>query len=158
MPIVLVRIDDRLIHGQVVESWIPYVKAEHVAVVSDEAAADPIQKSLMRLALPEEIGLEVMKVSEASAALRERRWEARRTMILVPGPREILALVQAGAAVGSVNVGGLHYSAGRVQLGRVIFLNDEDRFALKELSGRGVALEGQAVPTDSKMNVAQLLS
>ncbi|MBI3548810.1 MAG: PTS sugar transporter subunit IIB [Elusimicrobia bacterium] len=157
MPIALVRIDDRLVHGQVVESWIPYVRADRVAVVSDAAAKDATQQMLMQLALPEHMSLEVLSVEEAPAFVAAAESEAGRLLVLAPGPVEVLALLRGGARFGAVNVGGLHYSAGRVQVGRVIYLCEADRRALEEISALGVRLEGQAVPADAKMDIGALL-
>ena len=158
MSVELVRIDDRLVHGQVVEAWVPHVKAGLVVVVSEAAAEDATQQALMRLALPDAIGLKVLRPGEALAFFKSPECERARTLVLLPSPREALALVDGGFAVKTINVGGLHYSAGRMQLGRVIFLSDEDRRTLNELAQRGVVLEGRAVPSDRRLDLATLLA
>lgn len=157
MAIVLVRIDDRLIHGQVVESWIPYLKAAEIVVVSEEAFADETRKTLMRLSLPEEVGLKVFGVSAAAAYLSGTKESPKRIMVLVPGPGEILALLSAGMGIEAVNIGGMHYSAGKMQIGRALFLSEEDSRNLREIASKGVKLEGRGVPSDKAMNLAQLL-
>lgn len=157
MAIVLVRIDDRLIHGQVVESWIPYLKATEIVVASEEAVADETRKTLMRLSLPEDVGLKVLGVSAAIAYLSENKESSKRILVLVPGPGEMLALVSAGLGIEAVNIGGLHYSTGKMQIGRAIFLSEEDSRNLKEIAAKGVKLEGRGVPSDKEMNLAQLL-
>lgn len=157
MPVELVRIDDRLVHGQVVEAWIPYVKAELVVVVSKAAAEDETQQALMGLALPDRIALKVLAPGEALAFFRSSEREGRRTLVLVPSPKEALELVEGGLSLKTINVGGLHYSAGRIQLGRVIFLSDEDREQLRRISQRGVVLEGRAVPSDKRLDLAALI-
>lgn len=157
MPIALVRIDDRLIHGQVVESWIPLVKADAVCVVSNVAAADETEKALMALAIPEGVRLEILSVSDAVRLLCTET-SSRRILVLAPSPKEVLALLEGGVQFTQVNVGGLHYSVGRVQLGKVIYLSDEDRNALRKISIRGVTLEGRGVPSDEPMDMAPLLA
>ncbi|MBI4423112.1 MAG: PTS sugar transporter subunit IIB [Elusimicrobia bacterium] len=158
MAVELVRIDDRLVHGQVVEGWIPFLRADAVVVASQAAAADPTQVALMQLALPDAIALAVLSPRDAAAHLASPDCAQRRVLVLVPAPAEALALLDAGFPLKQLNVGGLHYSAGRVQLGRVIFLSDEDRQALRTLAQRGVLLEGRAVPTDRKLDLAGLLA
>jgi mannose/fructose/N-acetylgalactosamine-specific phosphotransferase system component IIB len=148
MPLALVRIDDRLIHGQVVEGWLPALGVSRVIVVSDSAAEDDLQKGLMRLALPEGIALEVMGSAEAGPAVKEAARSEEKVMILAPGPAEILALCRAGVPLGCVNVGGLHHAAGRIRIGRAIFLSDEDQGALEEIAQAGVRLEGRSVPAE----------
>jgi len=129
MPLVLVRIDDRLIHGQVVEGWVPFLKVDIVIVVSDAAAADEIQTALMKMALPPSVGLLVLPVGEAAASLKSPHLAQRSALVLVPGPAEALALVEKGLKVDLVNVGGLHYTVGKVQLRRALFLDEKDRIA-----------------------------
>ena len=158
MGVELVRIDDRLVHGQVVEGWIPHLKIQRVVVVCDQAAQDETQQALMQLALPESVELRVLSTGEAAAYLAAEACSKARVLVLVPSPREALALLEGGVAFKSLNVGGLHYSAGRIQLGKVIFLSEEDRRTLRELARRGVVLEGRAVPSDRKMDVAGMLA
>lgn len=157
MGITLLRVDDRLIHGQVVEGWVPFLKVDLVVVVSDAAAADEIQTALMKMALPPTVGLLVLPVSEAAASLASPQLAARKALVLVPGPAEALALVEKGLAVDRVNVGGLHYTVGKVQLGRALFLDEKDRLALRALAAKGVRLEGRALPGDAEEDLTAAL-
>ncbi|MFA6315792.1 MAG: PTS sugar transporter subunit IIB [Elusimicrobiota bacterium] len=157
MPIALFRIDDRLVHGQVVEGWLPHLKAVEVVVVSDAAAKDETQSLLMRIALPDEVGLKVLRVDEAVPYLDSCSAAAHRVLVLAPGPRQILGLLERGMRMETVNVGGMHYSAGKVQLGKAIFLSDEDKQALSEIGRRGVRLEGRAVPGEPEADLLELL-
>ena len=77
--------------------------------------------------------------------------------MLAPGPREVLALLDGGVKFDAVNVGGMHGGAGRVRLGKMIFLSEDDRLALRAIADRGVVLEGRAVPSDSAWDVRELL-
>ena len=105
MALALIRIDDRLIHGQVVEGWLPVLGASRIIVVSDAAAADAMQRQLMRLALPEAVALDVLPVSAAVAAVRAAAAAPEKALVLAPGPAEILALLEGGLELESVNVG-----------------------------------------------------
>ncbi len=157
MPLVLVRIDDRLVHGQIVAGWIPHLRAELVLVACDAAAANATQTTLMRLALPDRVGLEVLAVAAAARHEALRTGGAARTLVLAPGPQEVLGLLEQGAVFDRVNVGGLHYSAGRVQLGKAIFLSEADKFALRQINGRGVKIEGRALPQDREMDMLEMI-
>lgn len=152
-----VRIDDRLIHGQVVEGWVPHLKARRIVVVSDAAAADETQRMLMRLAVPDEIGLEVLSTEEARARAGVLSADESRLLILCPSPHEALSLLKAGLKAPSVNVGGMHYSVGRMMIGRAIFLAEEDRDALRAIVGLGVELDARAVPAEKGIALAQML-
>jgi len=157
MGVTLLRVDDRLIHGQVVEGWVPFLKVDLVAVVSDAAAGDEIQTALMKMALPPSVGLLVLKVADAPAALAAPQLAQRSALVLVPGPAEALALVEKGLGVDRVNVGGLHHTVGKVQLGRALFLDEKDRLALKSLKAKGVRLEGRALPGDPEEDLSAAL-
>lgn len=157
MAIVLLRVDDRLVHGQVVEGWLPTLKADLVAVVSDAAAADPVQTALMKMALPPATGLLCLTVAGAPAALNAPAAAGRRVLVLVPGPAEALALLEKGVAVDRVNVGGLHFTVGKVQLGRALFLDEKDKKALLAIAARGVRVEGRPLPSDPEEDLAAML-
>lgn len=157
MGIALLRVDDRLVHGQVVEGWLPSLKADLILVVSDAAAADPVQAALMKMAMPPAVGLLVLGVAAAAEALASPQLTARRALVLVPGPAEALALLQKGVAVDRVNVGGLHFTIGKVQLGRALFLDEKDKEALRAIAARGVRLEGQPLPSDPEEDLAVML-
>jgi PTS system mannose-specific IIB component len=157
MAIALLRVDDRLVHGQVVEGWLPSLKADLVVVVSDAAAADEVQSALMKMALPPAVGLLVLSVADAPAALASPGAAARRALVLVPSPGEALALLENGVVVDRVNVGGLHFTVGKVQLGRALFLDEKDKAALRAIAARGVRLEGRPLPSDPEENLAPML-
>jgi len=154
---VFIRIDDRLIHGQVVEAWFPLLKPQAVVVVSDTVASDPVQTSLLSIALPEGVELFVEKTTHASRRVLELAGAGRRVFVLTPSPHEALALLEGGVEVRSVNVGGLHYAAGKVQLGKAIFLSREDREALMRIAAKGVGLEGRALPQERPRNLLELV-
>lgn len=157
MAIELVRIDDRLVHGQVVVGWVPHLHATEIVVVSEPAAKDPTQIALMRLALPEGVLLRVLGFKDAARYLAGEEARAQRILVLAPGPLEVLGLLDQGAAFESVNVGGLHYTAGRIQVGRAIFLSDLDRAALREIAARGVRLEGRAIPSERALDILRFI-
>ncbi|HAM34376.1 MAG TPA: PTS mannose/fructose/sorbose transporter subunit IIB [Elusimicrobia bacterium] len=156
MQIALVRIDDRLIHGQVVMGWIPHLKVEVVIVAADAVASDQTQTALMQMAMPAGVELLTLSVEQAARRLCDTQ-DRRRVLVLTPGPLEALRLLDQGASFQSVNVGGLHYTAGRVQLGKAIFLSPEDREALRAIALRGAALEGRALPDDATLDVLEML-
>ncbi|MDX6768234.1 MAG: PTS sugar transporter subunit IIB [Elusimicrobiota bacterium] len=155
MAVELLRIDDRLIHGQVVEGWLPHLKAEHVVVWS---GGDEVARALMQMAMPPAVTLEVQPAAAPLlSALADGPAKSKKTLVLVPGPAEALALLEGGLSVAVVNVGGLHYNAGKVQLGKALFLDDADRRALAGIARRGVRLEGRALPSDPAEDVAAAL-
>lgn len=157
--IILYRVDDRLVHGQVVEGWVPHLKAEELAVVSDEISGDEMRRAIMRFATPEGVDLKIMTVAEASAYLPEAAKSPRKVLLLLPGLAEALALSGKGLPIPSLNIGGMHYSAGKnLSIGKAIFLNDEDCAALKALSASGIRIEGRGVPSDSPLDLMEAIA
>lgn len=155
--IALLRIDDRLVHGQVVEGWLPHLRAEAVLIVSDSAAQDEMQQALMRMALPPSVELIVLTVEKARALAPALAGDRRRILILTPSPAEALALVESGLAVDRVNVGGLHFTVGKVQLGRALFLDKVDETALRGLVDKGIRLEGRSLPSEKTEDLGAIL-
>lgn len=151
-----IRIDDRLVHGQVVEAWVPHLKASHVIVVSEQAAGDDTIFALMRMALPDKTALSVLTIEQAAGFMKDPPKDEN-VLVLVPGPEEALKLLEDGAKFTSINVGGLHYSAGRVQLGKAVFLSSADIKALRAIADRGVALEGRGLPGDVEDDILALI-
>ena len=157
--IILYRVDDRLVHGQVVEGWVPLLHAEELAVVSDEIAGDEMLRTIMRFATPEGVDLKIMTVAEASAYLPEAAKSPRKVLLLLPGLAEALALSGNGLPIPSLNIGGMHYSAGKnLSIGKAIFLNDEDCAALRALSASGIKIEGRGVPSDSPLDLMEAIA
>lgn len=157
--IILYRVDDRLVHGQVVEGWVPHLRAEELAVVSDEIAADEMRSAIMRFAIPEGVELKIMTVADAASYLPEAERSERRVLLLLPGLAEALALSRSGLKIPSLNIGGMHYSAGKnLSIGKAIFLNDDDCAALKALSSAGIGIEGRGVPSDKPLDLMGVIS
>ena len=157
--LILYRVDDRLVHGQVAEGWVPHLKADELAVVSDEIAADELRRDIMRFATPEGVDLKIMTVEEAAVYLPEAEASKRKVLLLLPGLEEALALLGKGLKIPALNIGGMHYSAGKnLSIGKAIFLSDQDCAALKTLAGAGVAIEGRGVPSDTPVDLIAAIS
>ena len=157
--IILYRVDDRLVHGQVVEGWVPHLHAEELAVVSDELAGDEMRRAIMRFATPEGVDLKIMTVDEAAAYLPEAQASRSKVLLLLPGLAEALALSGKGIKIPSLNIGGMHYSAGKnLSIGKAIFLSEADCSALRELSSAGIAIEGRGVPSDKPLNLMEAIA
>jgi mannose/fructose/N-acetylgalactosamine-specific phosphotransferase system component IIB len=157
MGVELVRIDDRLVHGQVVEGWLKALRINHIVVASDEVEADETQKALYLLAVPHGVQLTSAKVMAAAQAWRASRWKDDRVLVLTSTPEDTVRLLEAGAPIKSVNLGGLHYRAGRVQILKGISLDDQDVRALKTLAARGVLLEARPLPLDEPVDMTHYL-
>ncbi len=145
MSWVLHRLDDRLIHGQVLVAWGARLSPQRIVIVDDDVAASEWERQLYTDAAP---GIEVRVVGVAQAA-SEYAAEAGApgsAFLLLRGLPAALALVEAGAPIERFNVGGLHHAPGKTKVGEYVYLDDTDRAAARALHARHVQLEVQDVP------------
>lgn len=157
MPIILTRIDDRLIHGQVVEGWLKVIRVDHIAVVSDQVARDKVQQALLGMAVPCNIKVTNLPVDDAAQKIKDAFFEKDRVLLLLSRPQDVLRLLQAGVKLASVNVGGMHYAQGKRQILRNLCVDDGDLDALRQISKLGVELEGRVLPSDDRINIMDVL-
>ncbi len=157
MSVELLRIDDRLVHGQVVEGWVKALRINHIVVASDSVDCDETQKALYFLAVPHGVQLSCLSIAEAANAWKSNRWKQDVALVLVSTPKEALDLLNSGAPIKSVNLGGLHYRAGRVQVLKGISLDDQDVAALKSLASKKVVLEARPLPLDEPVDMSLYL-
>jgi PTS system mannose-specific IIB component/fructoselysine and glucoselysine-specific PTS system IIB component len=147
VTIALYRIDDRLVHGQVVIGWGQPLKAGFIVLVDDAVRASPWEQELYRMGVPPNVELISASVSEAVARLPE--WDADpRVGIVVAGDvATATALTENCHAVKRINVGGVHHRPGRTERLRFVYLTDAEAEQLKRLAARGIEVTAQDVPT-----------
>lgn len=155
MGILLIRIDDRLIHGQVVAGWVKAIRANHVMVVNDKVAGDTMQKVLLGMAVPGNLKLSVLTIADATVKLKMDIPDDDRLMVLLNSPTDALELVKRGVQVKSINVGGIHFCEGKKQILKAVCVDMVDIQALYELDHCGIELEGRIVPTDERINIME---
>ena len=158
MPIVLSRIDDRLIHGQIVEGWLRGIQADCIIVVSDEVAKDKMQQTLLSMAAPTHIKVKCLSIFSGSEKLQDGSFEEDNVLLLFSCPQDVLSLVKSGVGLKSVNVGGMHYVTGKKQILRNLSIDESDVAALKELNSLGIELEGRVLPNDERISIIDVLN
>lgn len=157
MSLLLYRIDDRLIHGQVVVGWGQPLGIRFIVLVDDEVAASEWERELYRMAVPPEVDLHFNTVREAVGALPQYRADPRPGLLVTGTIDAMRQLVESGG-VSQVNVGGLHSRAGRVQRLRYVFLTPHEEEALSEIQKRGVPVVAQDVPGARPISLANVLA
>jgi PTS system mannose-specific IIB component len=149
----LVRIDDRLIHGQIVIAWSKAIPVERIVVIDDQTAHNLIHKILLETVSPPGVGLSIFDVTQGIQWLRKNCFPEEKVLLLVTKPATILALVESGLGISKVNVGGMSFSPGKTQLTKTVAIDDTDKHAFKELHKRGITLQIQIVPTDIPLDL-----
>lgn len=155
MPVVLARVDDRLLHGQVVEGWTPYVQADTIVVVSDTVCLEKDRCRLMQLIVPDHIELEVVPL-EGLGDLLKRLGESK-TLLLFAGLDDVLSVLECGVDLDSINVGNLHNIKGGTEVTPSVYLNTRDLEALRRLVHKGIVVEAKEVPDGDSLDLALCL-
>lgn len=146
-PTLFARIDDRLIHGQVVVGCCEPLDAHRILVVDDEMAEDSFQQRIYAAAVPPDIAVEFLSVDDAAARLRELVGRSPTTIIVLTADCLTMArLVREDVGLNRVCVGGLHYREGAVEVWPGFFLDAENRDALREIAAQDVEVVVQSVP------------
>lgn len=150
----LVRVDNRLIHGQVVEAWLPHLKVSRVVVADDEAASSPLIRAAMALAVQSAVEVRVEPLAEVDFAALSQ--DGVRTLVLL---RDVAAVPFAkahGLALEHLNLGNVHFGTGRRQVSPSVFLAESELRTLQGLASEGVRVEARAVPAEKPVELADL--
>lgn len=157
MSLVLCRIDDRLIHGQVVIGWGLPLGVDRIVLVDDTVAASAWEQELYRMAVPPEIEVVFVSVAEAARHLDEWEHDAHRGLLLTGDIASMAALHAAdGTAVHHVNLGGIHHRPGRIERLPYVYLTEEELRALRALEAAGARITAQDVPTAPRVALGDL--
>ena len=157
MTLVLNRIDDRLIHGQVVVGWGQPLDVEFIVLVDDAVAASDWEQDLYRMGVPPEMEVRFHSCADAVHAIDGYRTEQRLGILLTGDIATMRCLVEQGG-VREVNVGGIHHRAGRTQHLRYVFLTPEEGEALRQLGQLGAVVTAQDVPAARAVPLEELLT
>jgi mannose/fructose/N-acetylgalactosamine-specific phosphotransferase system component IIB len=158
--VALIRVDNRLVHGQVLEAWLPALDAHGVLVADDEAAGNVLARSAMALAIPPKVQFQVVKVSAAAQLLRPggKGVSGVRTLLLVRDVRDALALHEQGVPIPRLNLGNVHFANGRRQVAPSVYLDAGEMEALSRIASRGTEVEARAVPAEHPTSLSTLES
>jgi len=157
MSLVLIRIDDRLIHGQVTVGWGSYLNPDRIILVSDEVARNDWEKELYKSCVPYNITVSILSVDEAAASLGDAASADERVIMLVESPSDIVGLIERGAAFQQVNIGGMHYKSGKKKILPFVYVDENDIGDFKKIMEHNVELVCQELPQSKKTSLAALL-
>jgi mannose/fructose/N-acetylgalactosamine-specific phosphotransferase system component IIB len=158
MPIVLFRVDDRLIHGQVVVGWGRPLGVNRIVLVDDQVAASAWEQDLYRMAVTPEVEVEFVTMGDAAERLRDWKSDPRRTLVLT-GDLETMAALHAAdpVTVHRINLGGIHHRAGRRERLPYLYLTDEEITRLEAVEAAGAAVAAQDLPTSPSVTLKALV-
>lgn len=155
MKKVLFRIDDRLIHGQVVVGWARYIEAGRIVVANDRLSGDETQRMLYQMVASPELSIEVHTVEEAARLALRRDVADVNIIFLFENPPDLLRFARLGVSIKSVNIGGMRHSEGKRQIHEAVFVDREDHRLFHTLKAMGIYMEIRMVPTDQSLDLMQ---
>jgi len=147
--LVLVRVDDRLLHGQVALNWVKALNPERIVIADDALARDPLGRAAIEAAAPPDVALRVGTIHQAAAMLENTASAPGRTIVLLRDPAGARALHDAGVAYPRLNLGALGWAPRRARIGPQVYVSREEWEALQSLVQAGVDVTIQALPSDA---------
>lgn len=158
MPnILLTRIDNRLIHGQVATQWNGTIGANLILVANDKVAGDKVRQGLMDMAAPNGVATRYFTLQKTIDIIHKAS-PNQKIFIIAENPEDVLTLVEGGVPIKKVNIGNMHMAEGKRQVATTVAVNDEDVAAFKKMQDLGVELEIRRVPTTPVESTSKLFS
>jgi PTS system mannose-specific IIB component len=144
----LVRVDNRLVHGQILEAWVPYLKASCIVIVDDDVASDFFRETVIRMAVPRDVRVVISNL--ADFAENHRRYCSResKTIVLFSRMADALSAYRSGYAFKTLNIGNIYSDSCKVCCTPSVQLSDQDLQDIGELRKMGVRMELRRVPRE----------
>lgn len=154
--IVFTRIDDRLIHGQVMTAWVHETKANEIVIIDNEVVKDDFLKMIMTSSAPAGIKVLIFGEEDAISYLKEDA-DSNKLIVLSKTPNIILDIIDGGVSIDKLNVGGMGARKDRTQLYRNISVSDEERKCFREIIEKGTDIFVQVIPEEKRVDIKQYL-
>jgi mannose/fructose/N-acetylgalactosamine-specific phosphotransferase system component IIB len=158
MSIVLFRVDERLIHGQVVVGWGERLNADRIVVIDDEIAHSAWEQELYCLGVPPSMEASFTTVADACRMVPLWNADSRRVIVLVRAIAPLEAIAEGDSLANiEVNLGGLHHAPGRERVLPYLFLSTDDRQSLRRIGARGITVTARDLPTTRPVPLSELV-
>lgn len=157
MTLGLLRIDDRLIHGQVATRWVKETGVTRIIVVNDRVAEDKMRTNMLKQAVPSGVRAHTVSVDKMVRVYNNPDYANEKVMLLFTNPGDVYKLHMRGLPIETVNIGGIAFKEGRTMLDMSVSVDQEDVRAFEALDQQGVELEVRQVASDNKVRLMDLL-
>lgn len=158
MDIALVRVDNRLIHGQILEAWVPFTKSSIIIVVDDHVASDFFRETVIKMAVPREVEVIISNVEDFANHFNFRRGQGRKAIVLFSAIADALRAFQGGFAFDRLNIGNVYCDECLKQCSPSVMLGEEDVKTIRILMDQGVNIDVRCVPREKPANMRELLT
>ncbi len=158
MTTVLYRVDDRLIHGQIIAAWVPYTRATRIVVADNQIPGNVLQSKILRMAAPPRLRVEILSVRQAVTFMAQQRsGPGLLTIMLFVGLEAVAQAIEEGLYLTELNLGNIHNAAGKLQIADSISLDQSEIACLRTLQKQDLKITIQSVPTAPAIDVFTLL-
>lgn len=148
MPnILLTRVDNRLIHGQVGVTWVNHLGANLILVANDKVAGDPVQQNLMEMVLPDAIQTRFFTI-EKTIKIINKAADRQKIFLVCKTPQDALRLIEGGVPIKHLNIGNMHFSEGKEQIASTVSLDNDDKKTIRKIIDLGIKVEIRRVPDE----------
>lgn len=155
--IVFARVDDRLIHGEVVTAWTPSYSINHIIIIDDIVASDPFQKRILKALAPTKVRVDAFTVEEGIKELNKPYNEKERVLLLTKTPISYARLVEGGIELPQVNLGGMGIRDARKPFIKNVACDEEEIAAIRQMVDKGIHVFYQLVPEQRLIEITNLL-
>ena len=151
------RVDNRLVHGQIISTWMPHLRPKMFVIVNDSAPSNELQMAMFRMAIPNDIELKACTIEDAVPVLNALRHTQTSVLVLLETVEDAAKLFSAGHAFSMLNIGNVHHMPGRRSFTNAVFLGDSDVDTLRNLFSRGVHVEIRTLPKEIPIDLKRAI-
>lgn len=145
-----IRIDNRLIHGQIIATWTPHLKVSRFVIANDALTQDALRMRMLRMVVPQDIALDMLSVEAAGEWLSAHQNDNQSVMVLIENCADAIKLYK-GYKFTQLNLGNIHHVEGSTKFTQAVYLTEDDCRKIRQLAHRDVQIEIRTLPSDSPM-------
>lgn len=148
-----IRVDDRLIHGQVATRWATGLKVNRIMIIDDAVAVNETEKSILRMAAPAGVNTSILQFEKALANIKNGNYAGQRVMLVVKSPVILVKMMEAGIDLLPVNIGNMSNRPGTTQYKKSISMTEDEKAAVEKLLQSGIKVTAQMVPDEPDVSI-----
>lgn len=156
--IVHIRVDDRLIHGQVATRWATGLRVNRIMIIDDKVAVNDDEKSILRMAAPAGVNTSILTFEKGLNNVKNGNYKGQRVLLIVKTPEILVQLMNGGLALKEVNIGNMSSRPGTTQIKKSISMTENEKVAVQKLLSQGVKVTAQMVPEESDASIEGFLN
>lgn len=156
--IVHIRVDDRLIHGQVATRWATGLRVNRIMIIDDKVAVNDDEKSILRMAAPAGVNTSILTFEKGLNNVKNGNYKGQRVLLIVKTPEILVQLMNGGLALIEVNIGNMSSRPGTTQIKKSISMTENEKVAVQQLLSQGVKVTAQMVPEESDASIEGFLN